>query len=107
MSVTGENVLQHLVQATRDGLYDRQRGTWLPDVARRLTGSSDGRRVSHAFRRLERAGLAERTDPGYAKPTERGLEVDGILERITAARGGRFQGRYAAGITHTESHALR
>jgi hypothetical protein len=107
MNVTGENVLRDLVKARRDGLYDQTRGTWLPDVARHLRGRTDGRLVSHAFRRLERAGLAERTAPGYAKPTARGVEVDGILDRITVARGGRFEGRFAAGITSSESHALR
>ena len=107
MIASGERVLQALVAESKDGLYDQEYGSHLKRIARTITGRSDGRKIGHQVSQLEAAGLIHRTARGYAKPTPRGFEVDGILDKITVARGGKFQGRNEAGIHFSESHALR
>lgn len=110
MSVQGDDLLEAIVKyGYTDGLADRVRGISLSYVARVLTGAFDGRKVIHRAKKLQSAGLIEierRGDTTFAKPTQRGIEVDGILERITAARGGEFAPRAHAGITAAERVAL-
>lgn len=93
----------------RDGLADRERGVSITYVAGVVTGVRDGRKIMGRLRKLERAELVtlERIgDTTFARPTQRGIEVDEILERITADRGGEFAPRLHSGITSRESVAL-
>jgi len=112
MAVTGEQVLAYLVAREREGLYDAGVGSWSAAIAHRVVGpSADGRAVRAPLKRLERAGLVERmpdrpTEPLF-RTTARGREVNGILDAITAARGGTFQPRQHAGITSIEEVGLR
>lgn len=103
--MNGEAVLRELVRLQKQSMYPEE-GGWLPGVALALTGVLDARKVTPAIRKLERAELVERTKRGHARPTPRGMEVDGILDRITAERGGSFQPRREAGITTPENSAL-
>lgn len=60
----------------------------------------------HAARRL-RSGRIKSYSHFVWSPTERGREVDAILERIRPARGGSFEPMTSAGITMHEVLALR
>ena len=106
----GEQILEVLVDAESEGLYGGS--THLLTIARRIEWASDGRSVRPTLRRLEMAELIEQhhgsgcVDAGW-RPTPRGREVDAILRRITAARGGSFVPRNDAGISFGEAHALR
>jgi DNA-binding transcriptional ArsR family regulator len=93
----GEAVLHALVE---------EGGLTASEIAGKI-GLRDGRSVSHTLRRLESAKLAHE-GRAHARwwPTKRGEEVDAILDRITAERGGKFAPKFAAGITHTEALAL-
>lgn len=93
----GEAVLHALVE---------EGGLTAHEIARKI-GLRDGRSVAQTLRQLERAKLAHEGHV-HARwwPTKRGAEVDALLDRITAARGGRFAGRAAVGISFTESFAL-
>lgn len=111
--IRGDDLLQVLVEAERDGLYSGH--TWIGTIVRRwkklkgVDAAIDGRAVAPALRRLERAGLVERvprTPPSW-RPTERGRVADAILAEITVDRGGTFRGWYSAGITSSEGFALR
>lgn len=97
-AAAGEIVLAFLVR------YRDEEAPEAGEIGRRVF-AADGRAVAAVLRRLEDAGLV-RAVGRFWHPTGRGREVDAILDRITAARGGAFQGRYAAGITTTETLAL-
>lgn len=109
--MTGEEVLQHVVAIPRSPLGDVTGWCWLGDVARNVTGSSDGRRVWQRVAKLEHAGLLEsrrrRSGMTDLRATPRGREVDAILIGITATRGGVFRPRTQAGISLHEELALR
>ena len=94
--MTGADILEVIVL---------RRSCSLAQVSHDLVNIYDGRKVRHKAEKLERAGLIELSH-GIAKPTERGEEVDAILARITAARGGDFAPRLQSGITGSESTAL-
>lgn len=98
-----ERILEHLVKRA-DGAQD------VTAIAIDVDGYADGRSVAYALRELETAGLIQRTSGRRRSlwyPTARGREVDAILDRITVARGGTFEGRVRAGITTSETLALR
>ena len=106
----GADVLEEVVRfGYRDGLADRARGVSITYVARRLTGVGDGRKIMGQLRKLVTAQLItmERIgDTTFARPTERGIEVDDTLARITAARGGEFRPWSNTDLTITEKLAL-
>lgn len=77
------------------------------NIARQISWATDGRSVRPGLSRLEHAELVRREKKIYWRPTERGREVNEILDRITVARGGTFAGRRESGIDYSESHALR
>lgn len=108
--MTGADILEKVVwYGHRDGLADRTRGVSLTSVARVLTGVGDGRKVIYKAKKLQDAGLVEikrEFNTTFCRPTARGIEVDAILEAITAARGGEFAPRLHSGITASESMAL-
>lgn len=81
-------------------------GAWLPEIARRVTGVKDARKIAHSVRALERAGLITRDDD-RVRATVRGRELDATLDRITHARGGKFVPMKDAGITGEEIFAIR
>lgn len=99
----GETILQKLVASDEPLTVTR--------VAAFAVGVADGRRVSQPLDRLARAGLVEGKkrgkEPTLWTPTARGREVDQILDRITVDRGGTFMGTAQAGISFSESFALR
>lgn len=105
----GADVLQHVVGIPR---LNADLAGWvgLGQIARRVTGASDGRRIYQVCRRLESADLIEiRRHAGQTdlRATGRGREVDGILARITHARGGTFAPWSHSGISVSETHALQ
>lgn len=108
--MSGADILEHVVRAGwKDGLADRNHGVSATYVARLITGVADARKIMQRARKLADAGLItikRQGDTTFLRPTERGIEVDEILERITAARGGEFAPRYTSGISPRESLAL-
>lgn len=110
MSVAGDDLLEVIVRyGWTDGLADRTRGASLAMCARVLTGHSDARKVVHRARKLANAGLVvveRRGRETFAKPTDRGLEVDATLAQITAKRGGTFVPRKDTDLTISEKVAL-
>lgn len=101
--MTGADVLRVLCQ---HGLMTAR------EVVRVAGVDGDGRKVARVLIRLERAGLISwsmRTheDRSRYRVTARGCEVDGILDRIVAARGGSFEPWSKNGITSSEAYALR
>lgn len=107
----GADVLQVLVQLNENGKW----ASTAREVAERL-GLLDGRAVTPQLNRLVGAGLARRPREPHTRwgtetkyryvPTDRGREVDAVLDRIVAARGGTFQPQRQAGIKPLESVAL-
>lgn len=101
----GEAILEYLVKRA-DGAQD-------PKTIAKAIGKPDGRSISDLLRHLERVGLVYRTGEKRTRsaalwyPTARGREVDAILDRITAARGGEFIPTAQAGIAWSEIYALR
>lgn len=70
-------------------------------------GVRDGRSVSQPVTRLKSAGLiAEGRANDRWRATDRGRTVDGLLDLISADRGGKFQPSKDVGISFVESHAL-
>jgi hypothetical protein len=106
----GADVLEKVVYHTHtDGLGDAIQGISMSYVAKVLTGEFDGRKISAKARKLQAAGLVtieRQGDTTFLKPTERGLEVDATLERITAARGGEFLPWKDTDMTISEKTAL-
>jgi hypothetical protein len=99
-------VLQEIVRLQRTDWTAERHGAWLPGVAARVTGDGDARKITHCVRELVKAGLVEK-DRDRALATPRGFEVDGILDRISHARGGKFVPMKQSGITDMERYALR
>jgi hypothetical protein len=98
-------VLQEVVRLQRTDWTAERHGAWLPGVAARVTGEEDARKITHCVRALVNAGLLEK-DSDRALATPRGLEVDGILDRISHARGGTFAPMGLSGIKEAEVYAL-
>jgi hypothetical protein len=94
----GADILETVVSA-RKALSTSQ-------VAYRLTDVYDGRKVRRRCEKLADAGLVELTN-GMVLATARGKEVDAILARIVAARGGTFAPWLTSGITSSETLALQ
>ena len=107
--MTGEDVLAQIVQLSK-GSLTTEGWVAIGDVAQRLTGSPDGRKISARLKRLEAEKLIERKvlpKMTWVAPTHRGRTVDRIYENASAARGGRFVPKVQLPVTWEERMALR
>lgn len=102
MKLCGADVLEQLIDCESESIECGGVGACL---SRELSASHQA--VTAKLLKLESCGLVERRlgHPAWAA-TDRGREVNTILDRITVARGGTFTPRVTAGIASTESYAL-
>lgn len=117
--IRGCDVLERLVELTsRPATPGLEPAVGPARLAREL-GTRDGRATAGHLQRLMKAGLAERgkatrrlkeyrgAQSTVYSPTKRGREVDALLAKGTAARGGTFTPFRDLGISTTEWLALR